>query len=123
MPEPRFMYGSHYSSPGYVLFYLVRVGESYTASSTLHTENLHTRERLSLILKLFAFSLKLQSTCCVCRTVVMTMQTECLTGTIILCSQNCVNTHLLLYSMNYIYCLLILNVFLYVVLEIPGRTA
>nr|XP_020480680.1 protein FAN [Monopterus albus] len=25
MPEPRFMYGSHYSSPGYVLFYLVRV--------------------------------------------------------------------------------------------------
>uniref|UniRef100_H3C8C2 Neutral sphingomyelinase (N-SMase) activation associated factor n=1 Tax=Tetraodon nigroviridis TaxID=99883 RepID=H3C8C2_TETNG len=27
MPEPRFMYGSHYSSPGYVLFYLVRVGE------------------------------------------------------------------------------------------------
>uniref|UniRef100_A0A665X3U7 Neutral sphingomyelinase (N-SMase) activation associated factor n=1 Tax=Echeneis naucrates TaxID=173247 RepID=A0A665X3U7_ECHNA len=26
MPEPRFMYGSHYSSPGYVLFYLVRVG-------------------------------------------------------------------------------------------------
>ncbi len=27
MPEPRFMYGSHYSSPGYVLFYLVRVGK------------------------------------------------------------------------------------------------
>uniref|UniRef100_A0AAY4E3P8 FAN protein n=1 Tax=Denticeps clupeoides TaxID=299321 RepID=A0AAY4E3P8_9TELE len=27
MPEPSFMYGSHYSSPGYVLFYLVRVGE------------------------------------------------------------------------------------------------
>ena len=27
MPEPRFMYGSHYSSPGYVLFYLVRIGE------------------------------------------------------------------------------------------------
>uniref|UniRef100_A0A3P9IQU7 Neutral sphingomyelinase (N-SMase) activation associated factor n=1 Tax=Oryzias latipes TaxID=8090 RepID=A0A3P9IQU7_ORYLA len=26
MPEPRFIYGSHYSSPGYVLFYLVRVG-------------------------------------------------------------------------------------------------
>uniref|UniRef100_A0AAQ5YQI0 Neutral sphingomyelinase (N-SMase) activation associated factor n=1 Tax=Amphiprion ocellaris TaxID=80972 RepID=A0AAQ5YQI0_AMPOC len=25
MPEPRFLYGSHYSSPGYVLFYLVRV--------------------------------------------------------------------------------------------------
>ncbi|EMP36093.1 Protein FAN [Chelonia mydas] len=25
MPEPKFMYGSHYSSPGYVLFYLVRV--------------------------------------------------------------------------------------------------
>lgn len=27
MPEPCFMYGSHYSSPGYVLFYLVRVGK------------------------------------------------------------------------------------------------
>uniref|UniRef100_A0A3B5L9Y3 Uncharacterized protein n=1 Tax=Xiphophorus couchianus TaxID=32473 RepID=A0A3B5L9Y3_9TELE len=27
MPEPRFIYGSHYSSPGYVLFYLVRVPE------------------------------------------------------------------------------------------------
>lgn len=26
MPDPKFMYGSHYSSPGYVLFYLVRVG-------------------------------------------------------------------------------------------------
>uniref|UniRef100_A0AAY5EWS1 Neutral sphingomyelinase (N-SMase) activation associated factor n=1 Tax=Electrophorus electricus TaxID=8005 RepID=A0AAY5EWS1_ELEEL len=30
MPEPRFMYGSHYSSPGYVLFYLVRVGDNGT---------------------------------------------------------------------------------------------
>lgn len=28
MPEPKFMYGSHYSSPGYVLFYLVRIGKS-----------------------------------------------------------------------------------------------
>uniref|UniRef100_A0A3Q3W5A1 Uncharacterized protein n=1 Tax=Mola mola TaxID=94237 RepID=A0A3Q3W5A1_MOLML len=27
MPEPPFMYGSHYSSPGYVLFYLARVPE------------------------------------------------------------------------------------------------
>lgn len=26
MPEPKFLYGSHYSSPGFVLFYLVRVG-------------------------------------------------------------------------------------------------
>ena len=24
MPEPRFLYGSHYSTPGFVLFYLVR---------------------------------------------------------------------------------------------------
>lgn len=30
MPEPSFMYGSHYSSPGYVLFYLVRVGMSHS---------------------------------------------------------------------------------------------
>uniref|UniRef100_A0A8C9VWS6 Neutral sphingomyelinase activation associated factor n=1 Tax=Scleropages formosus TaxID=113540 RepID=A0A8C9VWS6_SCLFO len=29
MPEPKFMYGSHYSSPGYVLFYLVRVAPEY----------------------------------------------------------------------------------------------
>lgn len=34
MPEPRFMYGSHYSSPGYVLFYLVRVGRSETLMET-----------------------------------------------------------------------------------------
>ena len=24
MPEPRFLYGSHYSTPGFILFYLVR---------------------------------------------------------------------------------------------------
>lgn len=45
MPDPPFMYGSHYSSPGYVLFYLVRVGtwaleprnlrEQETARSTM----------------------------------------------------------------------------------------
>ncbi|EHB05069.1 Protein FAN [Heterocephalus glaber] len=29
MPEPKFMYGSHYSSPGYVLFYLVRIAPEY----------------------------------------------------------------------------------------------
>ncbi|XP_015209172.2 protein FAN isoform X1 [Lepisosteus oculatus] len=29
MPEPKFMYGSHYSSPGYVLFYLVRVAPEH----------------------------------------------------------------------------------------------
>ncbi|XP_078136441.1 protein FAN isoform X4 [Sander vitreus] len=29
MPEPRFLYGSHYSSPGYVLFYLVRVAPEH----------------------------------------------------------------------------------------------
>ncbi|XP_056155003.1 protein FAN [Lampris incognitus] len=29
MPEPRFMYGSHYSSPGYVLFYLVRMAPEH----------------------------------------------------------------------------------------------
>ena len=26
MPEPKFLYGSHYSTPGFVLYYLVRVG-------------------------------------------------------------------------------------------------
>ncbi|XP_077982163.1 protein FAN-like isoform X3 [Glandiceps talaboti] len=29
MPEPRFLYGSHYSTPGFVLFYLVRVAPEY----------------------------------------------------------------------------------------------
>lgn len=29
MPEPAFLYGSHYSSPGYVLFYLVRVAPEH----------------------------------------------------------------------------------------------
>uniref|UniRef100_A0A3Q4AQV8 Uncharacterized protein n=1 Tax=Mola mola TaxID=94237 RepID=A0A3Q4AQV8_MOLML len=29
MPEPPFMYGSHYSSPGYVLFYLARVAPEH----------------------------------------------------------------------------------------------
>ena len=26
MPDPKFLYGTHYSTPGYVLFYLVREG-------------------------------------------------------------------------------------------------
>ncbi|ELT88952.1 hypothetical protein CAPTEDRAFT_180999 [Capitella teleta] len=29
MPEPRFLYGSHYSTPGYVLFYLARIAPEY----------------------------------------------------------------------------------------------
>ncbi|XP_071092050.1 protein FAN-like [Haliotis cracherodii] len=29
MPEPRFMYGSHYSTPGYVLFFLARICPEY----------------------------------------------------------------------------------------------
>ncbi|XP_064610940.1 LOW QUALITY PROTEIN: protein FAN-like [Liolophura sinensis] len=29
MPEPKFLYGSHYSTPGYVLFYLARVAPEY----------------------------------------------------------------------------------------------
>ncbi|RDD47132.1 Protein FAN [Trichoplax sp. H2] len=29
MPEPKFLYGSHYSAPGYILFYLVRVAPEY----------------------------------------------------------------------------------------------
>ncbi|XP_071957305.1 protein FAN-like [Antedon mediterranea] len=29
MPEPRFLYGSHYSTPGYILYYLVRVAPQY----------------------------------------------------------------------------------------------
>ncbi|XP_072169728.1 protein FAN-like [Diadema setosum] len=29
MPEPKFLYGSHYSTPGYVLYYLVRVAPEH----------------------------------------------------------------------------------------------
>ncbi|XP_012940404.1 protein FAN [Aplysia californica] len=29
LPEPKFLYGSHYSSPGYVLFYLARIAPEY----------------------------------------------------------------------------------------------
>ncbi|KAK3746418.1 hypothetical protein QZH41_012767, partial [Actinostola sp. cb2023] len=29
MPEPKFLYGSHYSTPGYVLYYLVRVAPEF----------------------------------------------------------------------------------------------
>ncbi|ELR15772.1 Beige/BEACH domain containing protein, partial [Acanthamoeba castellanii str. Neff] len=29
MPEPRFLYGTHYSTPGYVLYYLVRAAPEY----------------------------------------------------------------------------------------------
>ena len=29
MPEPKFLYGSHYSTPGYVLFYTIRSAPEY----------------------------------------------------------------------------------------------
>lgn len=29
MPDPKFLYGSHYSTPGYVLFYLARIAPEY----------------------------------------------------------------------------------------------
>jgi len=29
MPPPKFLYGSHYSTPGYVINYLVRMHPSY----------------------------------------------------------------------------------------------
>lgn len=29
MPEPKFLYGSHYSTPGYILFYLARIAPEY----------------------------------------------------------------------------------------------
>ena len=46
MPEPRFMYGSHYSSPGYVLFYLVRIGELLGRHSRGHAGAALLREPL-----------------------------------------------------------------------------
>ena len=30
MPEPKFLYGTHYSTPGYVLYYVVRVGAGHS---------------------------------------------------------------------------------------------
>jgi ABC-type sugar transport system permease subunit len=34
MPEPKFLYGSHYSTPGYVLYYIVRVGKNLLSCET-----------------------------------------------------------------------------------------
>ena len=35
MPEPRFLYGSHYSTPGFVLYFLVRKVRRGCMNSTL----------------------------------------------------------------------------------------
>lgn len=39
MPEPKFLYGTHYSTPGYVLYYLIRQGklsQKKESSCSLH---------------------------------------------------------------------------------------
>ena len=38
MPEPRFLYGSHYSTPGFVLYFLVRKVRRFCINSTLSLE-------------------------------------------------------------------------------------
>ena len=35
MPEPKFLYGTHYSTPGYVLYFLVRQGTDYGLDSPM----------------------------------------------------------------------------------------
>lgn len=41
MPDPKFLYGSHYSTPGYVLYYLVRVGKDmFSALDTMNNDDI-----------------------------------------------------------------------------------
>lgn len=41
MPDPKFLYGSHYSTPGYVLYYLVRVGKNiFSALDTVNNDDI-----------------------------------------------------------------------------------
>jgi len=35
MPEPKFLYGSHYSSPAHVLFFLARAGTVFVFIQTI----------------------------------------------------------------------------------------
>ena len=44
MPDPKFLYGSHYSTPGYVLYYLVRVGKNFYDCRCKDFENLDQRD-------------------------------------------------------------------------------
>jgi hypothetical protein len=42
MPEPRFLYGSHYSTPGYILFYLARIGDMIFSHRKTHSNILYS---------------------------------------------------------------------------------
>ena len=41
MPDPKFLYGSHYSTPGYVLFYLARIGNYLWNVKIIYVETIH----------------------------------------------------------------------------------
>ena len=49
MAEPKFLYGSHYSTPGYILYYLARVGKCKVCEQLEKGENLdkltHSKRR------------------------------------------------------------------------------
>lgn len=55
MPDPKFVYGSHYSSPGYVLFYLVRVGELFTSRTVLTTITIQRNDIVEIIFRAVEF--------------------------------------------------------------------
>lgn len=54
MPQPKFLYGSHYSTPGYVLYYLVRVGKT-VLEFELKFLDMKCHVTVSLFLYLIAF--------------------------------------------------------------------
>lgn len=66
MSGKKFLYGTHYSAPGYILYYLVRAGE--TTVSPL--------QDIQCILILWQH----QNTCCACKMEILIVLTDCFTG-------------------------------------------
>ena len=78
MPEPKFLYGTHYSTPGYVLYYLVRLG----TSSHHHGHAAMRPPALMFARRRAAWRVRCQrpSTCSASRTASLTPQTGCSTA-------------------------------------------
>ena len=60
--QPPFLYGTHYSAPGYVLYYLVREGMSASFPFTF-TENLTSSQHRSICCDFKVVDLMRQSEC------------------------------------------------------------